>query len=229
MRKITILLMALMLIAPTLTTPVFAASPNKSLGPPAYVLNILGKKDGWSPNGDFDNPDRHTIFIPENGETNIWMTTGPEFAVTDGNGVDGDASLELKKGRYQVMIAALGKPGYEMNIKGKSIFQTDGEDYLLILDDITLKRNKGTPEWQDSTPLFMITWDEILLVLGELGIELTLEWTEEDLAAELGYNVGDDVWIFDFIDWLSENDEVGLYFWHINNKGIKHIQVRFYN
>jgi hypothetical protein len=81
-------------------------------------------------------------------------------------------------------------------------------------------------------PLGPVIHEESLIgmrALGELGIEFTLEWTEEDFAAELGYNVGDDVWIFDFIEWLSENDEVGLYFLHINNNGVKHIQVRFYN
>ena len=43
-----------------LVVPVSAKSPNKMLGPPTYVLNLLGKKTGWSPNGGFDNPDRHT-------------------------------------------------------------------------------------------------------------------------------------------------------------------------
>jgi hypothetical protein len=225
MKKATVILLAITLALPTLIMPVLAASPNKELGPPVYVLNVLGKKDGWSPNGDFDNPDRHTIFIPEYGETKIWMTSGPEWAVIDGNGVDGEASFQLEKGRYTVRIAALGKPGYELDLKGKSMFELDaGGYYTLVLDSITVKRSKGTPVWMDGTPLFYITWEEILLVLGELGIEPI----EEDLATELGYNVGDDVWIFDFIEWLSENDEVGLYFWHINNKGVKHFQVRFY-
>jgi hypothetical protein len=42
----------------------------------------------------------------------------------------------------------------------------------------------------------MIKWSEILQVLGELGIDFTDEWTADDLAEELGYIVGEDVWIF---------------------------------
>jgi hypothetical protein len=228
MRKTTVIFLTLMLAIPLLVTPVFAASPNPELGPPTYVLNVLGKKEGWSPNGDFDNPDRHTIFIPENGICDIYMTSGPEFAVIDGDGVDGEARFELEKGRYTVRIAALGKPGYELDLKGNSLFETDGDDYLLTLGDVTLKRNKGTPTWEDGTPLFMIEWSEILQVLDELGIVFDDTFTEADLAAQLGYNIGDDVWIFDFLEWLSENEESGIYFWNITNSGIKHFQVRFY-
>lgn len=230
MRKINIMFLTLMLAIPSLATPVMAASPNKELGPPTYVLNVLAKKEGWSPNGDFDNPDRHTIFIPEYGESNIYMTSGPGFAVLDGNAVDdGEARFELEKGRYTVRIAALGKPGYDLKIKGNSLFETDGDELLLVLGELSLKRSKGTPVWEDGTPLFMIEWSEILQVLGDLGIDFTDEWTEADLAAELGYAIGDDVWIFDFLDWLSENEESGIYFWNINNNGVKHFQVRFYN
>ena len=95
MRKSMVLFLTLMLTLPALASPAMAASPNKELGPPTYVLNVLGKKDGWSPNGDFDNTDRHTIFIPEYGECDIYMTSGPEFAVIDGNAVDdGEARFE---------------------------------------------------------------------------------------------------------------------------------------
>jgi hypothetical protein len=31
-----------------------------------YNLNIIGKKSDWSGGGSYDNPARHTMFVPEN-------------------------------------------------------------------------------------------------------------------------------------------------------------------
>jgi hypothetical protein len=135
----------------------------------------------------------------------------------------------LKQDRLLDARAALGKPGYDLKIKGKSMFETDGDNLFLILGEVSLKRNKGTPVWEDGTPLFMIEWSEILTVIGELGIDFSDIWTEADLASELGYTVGDDVWTFDFLEWLSENEKSGIYFWNINNNGVKHFQIRYYN
>ena len=108
-------------------------NPNKLRGSPVYVLNILGKKSDWSGQGDYSNPDRHTIFVPQNttewyeltgttpgtygnltadGSILLWMTSGPEFAVLDGNAFDdGNASLQIENGKYYVYLAALAKPG----------------------------------------------------------------------------------------------------------------------
>ena len=103
-----------------LIIPIYAGSnnnPNKILGSPEFVLNVLGKKDDWNSNGDFSNPDRHTIFVPENGDTRIWITQAPrksleDFAVLDGNGFDEDgAALQLGDGYFAVYVVALGKPG----------------------------------------------------------------------------------------------------------------------
>ncbi|GAH33183.1 unnamed protein product, partial [marine sediment metagenome] len=74
-----------------------------------YNLNLIGKKADWSGGGNdnndnFNNPDRHTMFVPQftddspfspfivgsysfNG-IKISMTQGAEFAVLDGNAFD---------------------------------------------------------------------------------------------------------------------------------------------
>src|SRR5512136_1414956 len=99
--------------------PALAATnlnPNKLYGAPSYVLNMIGKKDGWSGGGTYDNPDRHTMFLPQTTAENVtvWMTQGTntDFSVLDGNAFDdGNLSLELAAGKYAVFIVALGKPG----------------------------------------------------------------------------------------------------------------------
>jgi len=63
----TAVLLVILAVASTLVLPVAAASlnPNKLYGAPTFVLNLLGKKDGWSGGGSYDNPDRHTMFVPD--------------------------------------------------------------------------------------------------------------------------------------------------------------------
>ena len=99
-----------------------AANMNKIWGRHYYLLNILGKKDGFGSHQAFDNPDRHTIFVPEHttGYNDVMslenlsltdsilisMTNVPEFAVLDGNGMDGEAALQLEGGKYYVFTRA---------------------------------------------------------------------------------------------------------------------------
>src|SRR5512139_2302886 len=73
-------------IAVSIAIPVLAATnlnPNKLYGAPSYVLNLIGKKDGWSGGGTYDNPERHTMFLPQTTAENVtvWMSQGTEFAV----------------------------------------------------------------------------------------------------------------------------------------------------
>jgi hypothetical protein len=99
-----------------------------NLNGPHFELNLVAKKDNWNEN-EFDNPDRHTIFIPRNTEgwniilnqpnnlelpslpgVRIDMSQGPEFAVLDGSVFDGDkAEFQLGPGKYQVFVAMRGK------------------------------------------------------------------------------------------------------------------------
>ena len=77
-------------VALSVAYPVFAATnlnPNKLYGAPSYVLNLVGKKDGWSGGGSYDNPERHTMFLPQTTAENVtvWMSQGTEsdFSVLD--------------------------------------------------------------------------------------------------------------------------------------------------
>jgi len=97
----------LSVVPPTEKDEITSLTKAKPLKPPSgahYNLNIIGKKSDWNAQGSFDNPDRHTMFVPQ--DTTGWtiatpgdddtsavpdlpgikisMTQGDEFAVLDG-------------------------------------------------------------------------------------------------------------------------------------------------
>jgi hypothetical protein len=257
-RKSTLIssLIALTLFS-TLMMPIYAGgnnNPNKILGSPAFVMNILGKKDSWSPNGDFSNPERHTIFVPENGDTRIWITQAPrksleDFAVLDGNGFDEDgAALQLGDGYFAVYVVALGKPGGAGSTLGGLVTDSAGNDlfYLGKVDAKALKPHGKQPVWEEYTNLFYITYDEIVEYFIGLGYSLddsvgnatdVIEFFRNLEGADFIPDLDGDpltydpaVWIFDFYDYLMEVllTDGGQYAWELKNKGIKHLQVRFY-
>jgi hypothetical protein len=216
-------------------------NPNKLHGSPAYVLNILGKKSDWNGQGDYNNPDRHTIFVPENttewyemtditpgtygnltadGSILLWMTSGPEFAVLDGNAFDdGNASLQIENGKYYVYVAALAKPGGDSTLDGW-YYDNEGSACYRLGEIKRIPREKGQPGWVMTTDLFYITWQQ-LLALGYTPEELVLYFGEEQ--------VGQSIWIFDFLQFLENTyGDTDYYFWKLDNNGNKHIQLRFY-
>jgi hypothetical protein len=258
-RNFVVISTILMVLGSLVTLPVLAGNgngsnnPNKILGNPYYVLNILGKKDGWDPKGTFDNPDRHTMFVPEDttgvnlgedpigGEVDItnsvviWMTSGQEFAVIDGDGTDGEASLQVEGGKYYVFLTALGKPGGLADVDGW-YYDDEGElgQYCFMLGTVRISRSKGKPQWENATDLFYIDWATVFDMLVTMYMN-SGEIYEDAVAlalaklSEYGYNINDNIWIFDFLEILKEVfDDTDYYFWKLTNSGLKHIQVRFY-
>jgi hypothetical protein len=222
-KKIYVLFVSIALLS-TLAIPAFAANfnPNKLYGAPSYVLNIIGKKAGWSGGGTYDNPDRHTIFVPEtsvhgtgsfNGttiqtNTTMWITQGAEFAVLDGSSYDedGDVDLQLGPGKYAVFVVALGKPGGTANIKGW-IYNATDNTYLLMVGMISVSRINGKPQYVNATDLLYVS------------------------DAEDPYGlVTDDVCVFDYLAQLEGYAPAGeyLYLWDLDMNNCKHLQVRFY-
>jgi hypothetical protein len=215
-------------------------NPNKIHGSPVFVLNILGKKSDWNGQGDYNNPDRHTIFVPENtsewyeqygispgtygnlsadGSILLWITSGSEFAVIDGSAFDdGNASLQIEKGKYFVYLAALARPGGNTILDGW-YYDNEGNACYQLGGIKNIPRSKGQPVWVNSTDLFYITWDQ-LIALG---------YTELQLTEDFGLEVGQSIWIFDFLQILEETyGDTDYYFWKVDNNGNKHIQLRFY-
>ena len=60
--------------------------PGLDFNGPHYTLNILGENNIG--NGQYNNPDRHTIFVPLEDDATITYTLGDDFGVLDGNGLD---------------------------------------------------------------------------------------------------------------------------------------------
>lgn len=220
-----------------------AANMNKILGRHYYLLNLLGKKDGFGSHQAFDNPDRHTIFVPENttgyndgtsfgnlsltDSITIQMMSGPEFAVIDGNGMDGNAVLQLESGKYYVFVTALAKPGTNGASRSADLngwyYDDESNGLCYLLGSISISRSKRTPISENATDLFYIAWSHITGITGLTAAEI-----ESALDAYGDYAIGDDVWIFDFLSMLQELNDTDYYFWQLHNSGLKHIQVRFY-
>lgn len=197
---------------PVLATP--NVNPNKLYGAPSYVLNLIGKKDGWSGGGTYDNPNRHTMFLPQTTADNVtvWMSQGTDFAVLDGNAFDdGNLSFQLAAGKYAVFIVALGKPGNGANIEGW-IYNATDNTYLLLVGSLNVHGHSKTPRWTNATDLFWVSPSEDqTLGLNALGIT-------------------QDTWVFDYMQGLSTayNGTNYLYLWQLDNNNNKLLQVRFY-
>lgn len=244
MKRIIAVGLVVVLLLTVAVTPVLAKKPGTDFNGPHYNLNLIGK-DKEMP-GDYDNPDRHTMFVPldTTGMTidleepnnleqetlpgiKIEMTQGEEFAMIDGNATDGYGAFEIGAGKYHVYIAVKAKsPKYEdpyTNITGwVEAYDNLGQLwYYLDVGDVQVKKGKNS--WTDATELFFVD-------------------TSEDLFGYLNWLEVEDMWVFDYMagldTWyedmaaLGEEGEYDLsdlaYFWQFDNHGNKLIQVRFY-
>ena len=213
----------------------------KPVKPPSgahYNLNIIGKKADWSGGGSYDNPDRHTMFVPEDTDEfeltpgnpcltpnglpgiTIWMTQCGEecddFAVLDGNAFD-DCKCEfrLAPGKYEVWVTAKAKPPKEgedfyTNIGGW-VFAEDeyGANYYFNIGSVMVKKKDG---WLDATHIFYVSTGE-----DYFGIISADMWVFDYLNFLIGYDFGNDPDITD-----------AAYFWQYDNHGNKLVKVRFY-
>jgi len=205
--------------------------PGIDFNGPHYNLNLIGKKVDWNAQGDFDNPDRHTMFVPLSttgltfpvGGTEeipfdtldgikISITSGEEFEVIDGNAFDdGECVFQLGPDKYNVYVVAKGKPGGSADITGW-VYAKATDEYLFPIGNITVSRSK---KWKDITDIFEVD-------AGEDGVD----WTAL-LLTPPEYPI----WVFDYLDFLNtylpgyQNAE---YFWQLVNNNVKLIQVRFY-
>ena len=244
MKKIIAVGLAIVLLLTVAVTPALAKKPGTDFNGPHYNLNLIGK-DKEMP-GDYDNPDRHTMFVPldTTGMTidleepnnldqetlpgiKIEMTQGDEFAMIDGNATDGYGAFEIGAGKYNVYIAVKAKsPKYDdpyTDITGwVEAYDNLGQLwYYLDVGDVQVKKGKNS--WTDATELFFVDTSE-----DAFGY---LNWLEVEDMWVFDYMAGLDTWYEDMAD-LGEEGEYDLsdlaYFWQFDNHGNKLIQVRFY-
>jgi len=172
-----------------------------------YNLNIIGKDK----HADVGDSSGHTMFVLENGRTRIYMTQNDSgvFDVVDRNGLDGRAEFNIAPGQYNIYARALGKPGGKVKIDAYGNF-TDAVNgtNLILLGYVNIAREKGKPQSVNINELFYV--DVTLCTkINETSGECE-EWV-----------VYKDYWVFDI-------DELLEYYWEYNNKGLKLLQVRFY-
>jgi hypothetical protein len=237
MRKLIGITIAVVMLL-SLAVPALAAPKGVDFNGAHFELNLLGKKADWNGGGAYDNPDRHTMFVPESTEgwnivldqpnkvfqggtqtsenltslpgLAVWMTQGDEFAVLDGTAFDDDHDLnfQLGPGKYAVYVVARAKPV-------ENPAQIDG--WIQVLNPFDNNYyyylNVGTVsvsrKWQNATDLFMVSSAEV----GASGLLAPVDGNE---------------WVFDYLDRL---DAAGYsdtaYFWQLQNNS-RLLKVRFY-
>lgn len=227
-----------------------APKPGTDFNGPHYNLNLIGKEKEMP--GDYDNPDRHTMFVPLNtsGMTfdinqdnnlpgnpstmegiKIEMTQNKDgdFAMIDGDATDGYGAFELAPGKYHVYIAVRAKsPKFNnayTNITGWVEAYDNLGDKWYYIDVGFVSVSKGKNKWTDATDLFFVTTTE-----DDFGF---LTGSEPSYDSQLG------MWVFDYMSgldtWYEGSGETApydlsdlAYFWQVVNNGNKLIQVRFY-
>lgn len=181
--------------------------PGTDFNGPHFTLNIIGRKNIG--NGDYDNFERHTIFVPLDGDTRITYELGNEFGVIDGNGLDGECIFQMPHGegkQFNVYVVSLGKPGDGTDVEypDEWIYDEETNTWYYLVGTFHIKGHGKKPEWQDVTEAF---W-----------VEYWFDPTD-----------GDPYLLWEGWLWqvpLELFEETG-YFWDL--KGCdKHIQVRFY-
>lgn len=170
-----------------------------------YNLNIIGVEKGKNPTAmGWVNEDRHTIFVPLTGKSNIYMQQNESFAVIDADGTDGSARFQLGSGYYEVYASALGKPGKWVIITPNATYNdtyTINGTQSFALGSIQLGHDKK-PKWERITDLFLVT--------------VTLQNTET--LETITYT---NTWMFDIPELFD-------YWWSYDNHGQRLVQVRFY-
>jgi hypothetical protein len=200
---------------------------NKLPSGPHYNLNIIGAKT----DKDVGDSNGHTLFVRLDGTTKIIMTQADdgEFKVVDRNGVDegermGEATFNIAPGYYNVYARALGKPSKHVDIDAFGWFYDEllGET-LVWLGYVKIERKKGKPDTLNINELFYVdvslcTATDMVLVDPD-GIPGSGDEYYEEQCVE--WVVYEDYWVFDIEELLE-------YFWNYDNKGLKLLQVRFY-
>ena len=167
-----------------------------------YNLNIIGVPRNKT--ADMTGDNGHRIFVPLWGNPKIMLTEGPDFAVLDANGTDGEASFQLPNPDptgsgttvYSVFARALGTPGGKSLTTTCAIDPFDGAQVCSVIT-LTLDRKAGKSTFENVSK-------DLLYIYADVN----------------GDGVLDRVPLFD--------SSLTGYFWDYDNNGLKLAQLRFY-
>jgi hypothetical protein len=226
MKKLFVVALVLLVAVGMTVTGVSAAKPGIDFNGPHYNLNLLGKNwEYGSHDGQFDNPDRGTIFIPidTTGYTYTIETkwhaleampgimfnitqddAATDFSVLDGNAIDdGKCALEMPAGHYEVYIAVKAKnPKYDdayTDITGMVYVENVTSYWLLDIGDVTVRKNK---DWTDASDLLFVDDSEIEDLYGDFEWKLPLDiedWSDGN-ATYYDTDTYEGIWVFDFMN-----------------------------
>jgi len=226
MKKVILLtLLVLTLVASLSVGVAFAGNngdgpkPGKDFNGPHFNLNILGKVNIGE--GDMNNPDRHTIFIPlvTDWYTDPCDTTGPNANNGDVPGVVSalpEKGIRLKIGpspddsfyvidgnavydKYAEIQMPAAQNGYDVYVsgKGKPGGCLDVDAYLVDVGGTT-------------TTMYFI---------GHVDVDRKTGQPKWQNANFLLYDSGGNAYFADPLD---------NYFWQLYNNGLRLMQIRFY-
>jgi len=181
--------------------PASAATGNGAPSGAHYNLNIIGvPKDKTA---DMTGSSGHRIFIPLSGKTDILLREG-DYQVIDGNGTDGSASFQLPN-------------------------PDDGSGQLAYSVWVRPVAGKGDISFQSCFTEFET--NGVWCYAGDLVQNLTKTNKFTDVSRDLlqvcadtDTGAGTDLELVPLFSDLGED-----YFWHVDNDGMRNVQMRFYD
>ena len=214
-----------------------------------YNLNIIGKKSDWNAQGSFDNPDRHTMFVPENTDeftlesSHCYTPSGtPSWAPEGANYHDPRNEYpgitiwmtQYPNGTGENEFAVLDGNAFD---DCKCEFQLPSGKYSVWI----VAKAKPGDDYLTNITGWIRYEDYDYLPIGNVTVKKKDGWQDATHIFEVDF--GEDifkfswtttpiypVWVFDYMAKMES--ELSLtdteYFWQYDNKGNKLVKVRFY-
>ncbi len=195
-------LLLFMLLCAVAASPLLAQTGNLAPNGPHYNLNIIGvQKDKTA---DMSGTQGHTIFVPLWGNAKIMLTEGPDFEVLDRNGTDGPASFQLPNPDPD------GDGVTTYSVYARALGKPGGTANMT-----TCALDPGTGETVCSVAVLTLTRSKGASKFDNVTKELLFIYADLD-----GDGILERVGLF--------SDQLQDYFWSYDDKGLKLVQLRFY-
>lgn len=175
-----------------------------------FNLNIIGVPKEKT--ADMTGNSGRRIFVDLDGPTKIYLQQG-EFAVLDANGTDGRAEFQLPApGNYAIFVRPLGTPGGQSTTTTCATYETTDADTGEVVSEEVCSMNSVVQIRERNRPKFVNVTKDLT------QIEAAFRDTNGDGAIDES-----DIETVDLFDELLFD-----YFWNYDNKGLKVLQMRFY-
>ena len=218
-----------------------ALAGNDAPSGPHYNLNIIGVEKGKD--ASMTGSHRHTIFVALGNKdgaavkTNIYLTEG-DFRVCDGNGFDSAYSCELDEYGDPVQIGRSDGAVFQLPANGCWL-----EDCVSPSDQIyeVYVRAVGTPGGNGDITTCIEIYDDagdfVEKVCSSETVILVRNAEPNNARPKKFVNVTKELTTIKAdLDGNGTEERYGLfhndlwqYLWEYNNKGLKMVQLRFYN